>query len=197
MIGCMKQSIHLIDFIKGKNKMWKIKKTERILDSEFVKVDKDDVILPKGRELPDFYKVTIKDCSAIVAIKEDHHIILKKEYRHCYKQELIEIPAGVLEAGEDPLKTAKRELLEETGYKSDKWKYLGKTLESSAKLTNYMHIYMAEDCKKVSKQKLDYCEDIEIIEVDFEEAIQMIMNNEIICNSSIGAILKVARIKQL
>lgn len=193
----MKQSIHLIDFIKGKNKMWKIKKTERILDSEFVKVDKDDVILPKGREIPDFYKVTIKDCSAIVAIKEDHHIILKKEYRHCYKQELIEIPAGVLEAGEDPLKTAKRELLEETGYKSDKWTYLGKTLESSAKLTNYMHIYMAEDCKKVSKQKLDYGEDIEVIEVDFEEAIQMIMNNEIICNSSIGAILKVARIKQL
>lgn len=193
----MKQSIHLIDFIKGKNKMWKIKKTERILDSEFVKVDKDDVILPKGREIPDFYKVTIKDCSAIVAIKEDHHIILKKEYRHCYKKELIEIPAGVLEAGEDPLKTAKRELLEETGYKSDKWTYLGKTLESSAKLTNYMHIYMAEDCKKVSKQKLDYGEDIEVIEVDFEEAIQMIMNNEIICNSSIGAILKVARIKQL
>ena len=193
----MKQSIHLIGFIKGKNKMWKIKKTERILDSEFVKVDKDDVILPKGREIPDFYKVTIKDCSAIVAIKEDHHIILKKEYRHCYKQELIEIPAGVLEAGEDPLKTAKRELLEETGYKSDKWTYLGKTLESSAKLTNYMHIYMAEDCKKVSKQKLDYGEDIEVIEADFEEAIQMIMNNEIICNSSIGAILKVARIKQL
>lgn len=193
----MKQSIHLIGFIKGKNKMWEIKKTERILDSEFVKVDKDDVILPKGREIPDFYKVTIKDCSAIVAIKEDHHIILKKEYRHCYKQELIEIPAGVLEAGEDPLKTAKRELLEETGYKSDKWTYLGKTLESSAKLTNYMHIYMAEDCKKVSKQKLDYGEDIEVIEVDFEEAIQMIMNNEIICNSSIGAILKVARIKQL
>lgn len=193
----MKQSIHLIGFIKGKNKMWKIKKTERILDSEFVKVDKDDVILPKGREIPDFYKVTIKDCSVIVAIKEDHHIILKKEYRHCYKQELIEIPAGVLEAGEDPLKTAKRELLEETGYKSDKWTYLGKTLESSAKLTNYMHIYMAEDCKKVSKQKLDYGEDIEVIEVDFEEAIQMIMNNEIICNSSIGAILKVARIKQL
>lgn len=48
--------------------MWKIKKTERILDSEFVKVDKYDVILPQGREIPVFYKVTIKDCSAIVAI---------------------------------------------------------------------------------------------------------------------------------
>lgn len=49
-------------------KMWKIKKTERILDSEFVKVDKDDVTLLHGREIPDFYKVTIKDCAAVVAI---------------------------------------------------------------------------------------------------------------------------------
>ena len=178
-------------------KMWKIKRTERILDSEFVKVDKDDVILPRGREISDFYKVTIKDCAAIVAITEDNHIILKKEYRHCYGVELVEIPAGVLEDGEDPLETAKRELEEETGYRSEKWTYLGKTVENSAKLTNYMYIYLAEDCNKVSNQNLDYGEDIEVIEVSLNEAVEMIMNNEIICNSSIGAILKVARIKGL
>ena len=177
--------------------MWKIKRTERILDSEFVKVDKDDVILPRGREISDFYKVTIKDCAAIVAITEDNHIILKKEYRHCYGEELVEIPAGVLEDGEDPLETAKRELEEETGYRSEQWTYLGKTVENSAKLTNYMYIYLAEDCNKVSNQNLDYGEDIEVIEVSLNEAVEMIMNNEIICNSSIGAILKVARIKGL
>lgn len=177
--------------------MWTVKSTVRILDSEFVKVDKDEVILPRGREIPDFYKVTIKDCAAIVAITPDNHIILKKEYRYCYSEELIEVPAGVLEDGEDQLETAKRELLEETGYTSDQWTYLGKTVESSAKLTNYMHIYLAENCKKVSEQKLDYGEDIEVIEVDFDHAIEMIMNDEIICNSSIGAILKVARIKGL
>lgn len=177
--------------------MWKIKSTERILDSEFVKVDKDDVILPQGREIPDFYKVTIKDCAAIVALTSDYHIILKKEYRHCYGEELIEIPAGLLEAGEGPLETAKRELEEETGYRSEKWTYLGKTVESSAKLTNYMYIYLAEDCEKASSQKLDYGEDIEVIEAGLDEAVEMIMSNQIICNSSIGAILKVARIKGL
>ena len=177
--------------------MWKIKRTERILDSEFVKVDKDDEILTHGREIPDFYKVTIKDCAAIVALTPSNQIILKKEYRHCYGEDLIEIPAGVLEDGEDPLETAKRELEEETGYVGKKWTYLGKTVESSAKLTNYMYIYLAEDCERVSSQKLDYGEDIEVIEVSLNEAVEMIMKNEIICNSSIGAILKVARIKQL
>lgn len=87
--------------------------------------------------------------------------------------------------------------MEETGYKSDKWTYLGKTVESSAKLTNYIHIYLAEDCEKESNQKFDYGEDIEVIEVSLNEAIEMIMNNEIICKSSIGAILRVARIKRL
>lgn len=177
--------------------MWKIKSTERILDSEFVKVDKDDVILPQGREIPDFYKVTIKDCAAIVAITPDNHIILKKEYRHCYGKELIEVPAGVLEDGEDLIQTAKRELEEETGYVGKKWTYLGKTVESSAKLTNYMYIYLAEDCEKISSQNLDYGEDIEVIEVSLNEAIEMIMNNEIICNSSIGAILKAVRMKSI
>lgn len=174
--------------------MWKVKKTERILDSEYVKVDKDDVFLPHGREIKDFYKVTIKDCAAIVALTPDNHIILKKEYRHCYGEELIEIPAGVLEDGEEPLETAKRELEEETGYVGKKWTYLGKTVESSAKLTNYMHIYLAEGCEKKSNQKLDYGEDIEVLVVSLEEAIEMIMNNGIICSSSIGAILKALRI---
>lgn len=174
--------------------MWKVKKTERILDSEYVKVDKDDVILPHGREIKDFYKVTIKDCAAVVAITPDNQIILKKEYRYCYGEELIEIPAGVLEDGEEPLETAKRELEEETGYVGKKWTYLGKTVESSAKLTNYMYIYLAEGCDKKSDQKLDYGEDIEVLRVSMEEAVEMIMSNQIICSSSIGAILKALRI---
>ena len=176
--------------------MWKIKETEHVLDSEYVKVDKEDVLLPYGREIKDFYKVTIKDCAAIVALTPSNQIILKKEYRHCYGGELIEIPAGVLEDGEDPLNAAKRELQEETGYRSEKWTYLGKTVESSAKLTNYMYIYLAENCEKVSGQKLDYGEDIEVLEVGMDEAVEMIMDNEIICSSSIGAILKVERMKK-
>lgn len=177
--------------------MWKVKSTERILDSEFVKVDKDDVLLPHGREINDFYKVTIKDCAAIVALTPTNQIILIKEYRHCYGEELIEIPAGVLETGEDPIQAAKRELEEETGYVGKKWTYLGKTVESPAKLTNYMYIYLAEDCEKVSDQKLDYGEDIEVLEVGLDEAVEMIMDNEIICSSSIGAILKAERMKRI
>lgn len=73
-------------------------------------------------------------------------------------------------------------------------KYLGATVESSAKLTNYMHIYFANHCKKVSEQHLDVTEELDVIVVPFEQAIEMVMSNEICCNSSAYGILKVARI---
>ena len=66
-------------------------------------------------------------------------------------------------------------------------------MESSAKLTNYMYIYLAEHCKKVSEQHLDATEDVEVIVMPLEKAVDMVMRNEICCNSSAHGILWAAR----
>lgn len=171
-------------------KKWKVLKEENVLDSKWVKVNKEKVEISNGIIIDDFYKVKIADASAIVALTKDNKIILKKEYRHCYEKELLEVPAGMINEGEiDPLVTAKRELLEETGYISNDWTFLGKTIESSSKLTNYMYLYLAKDCIKISEQKLDETEVVDIIEMDFKEALEKVENNEIEANSSISAIL--------
>ena len=78
-----------------------------------------------------------------------------------------------------------RDVLEETGYISEDWQYLGTTVESSAKLTNYMHIYFANHCHKVSGQHLDATEELEVLLVPLRQAVDMVMNNEICCNSSV------------
>ena len=154
----------------------------------------DPVHLPNGQEIDDFYTVTIRDAAAIVALDEVGNLILKNEYRYCYGRSLIEVPAGTFEANEaDGLAVAKRELLEETGYVSDEWQYLGATVESSAKLTNYMHIYFANHCRKVSEQHLDATEELDVLVVPLRQAVDMVMDNEICCNSSAHGILKVAR----
>lgn len=98
---------------------WKTTNSETLVDTRWVKVRKDSVDLPNGQYIDDFYAITINDASAIVAIDDAGNIILKKEYRYCFDRELIEIPAGGFEKGEDALDVAKRELLEETGYVSD------------------------------------------------------------------------------
>ena len=172
---------------------WKTTSSKKLVDTRWVKVRKDAVELPNGQHIEDFYAITINEAAAIVALDDNENIILKKEYRYCYERDLIEVPAGGFEKGEDGLTVAKRELLEETGYISDEWQFIGKTVESSAKLTNYMHIYFANHCRKVSKQRLDATEDIEIIIMPLKRAIEMVMNNEICCNSSAHGILWVAR----
>lgn len=174
---------------------WKIDRSETLLDTEWVKVCKDSVRLPNGQEIDDFYTVTIRDAAAIVALDEAGNLILKNEYRYCYGRSLIEVPAGTFEADEtDGLAVAKRELLEETGYVSDEWQYLGATVESSAKLTNYMHIYFANHCRKVSGQRLDATEELDVLVVPLKQAVDMVMDNEICCNSSVHRILRVARL---
>ena len=154
---------------------------------------KDAVELPNGQHIDDFYAITINEAAAIVALDDYGNIILKKEYRYCYGRDLIEIPAGGFERGEEGLEVAKRELLEETGYISEDWQFIGRTVESSAKLTNYMHIYFADHCRKVSGQHLDATEEIEVLVMPLEQAVSMVMDNEICCNSSAHGILWAAR----
>ena len=175
-------------------KKWKTTSSETLVDTRWVKVRRDSVDLPNGQHIDDFYAITINDAAAIVAIDEDGNIILKREYRYCYDRELIEVPAGTFEQGEtDGLVVAKRELLEETGYVSDDWQYIGATVESSAKLTNYMHIYFANHCRKISGQHLDATEELEVLVMPLKQAVEMVMNDEICCNSSAHGILWAAR----
>ena len=83
--------------------------------------------------------------------------------------------------------------MEETGYTSDRWTYLGATRESVSKLTNTMHLFLAQDCVQTGKQKLDEFESLELIRVPLDEAVAMVMDNRICANSSAHAILKTER----
>lgn len=172
---------------------WKTEDSRALIDSRWVTVRRNSVTLPNGQHMDDFYTVTLQEASAIVALDDAGNIILKKEYRYCFDRDLIEVPAGGFESGEDGFAVAKRELLEETGYVSDDWQYIGPTIESSAKLTNTMHLYFANHCRKVSGQHLDATEMLEVLVVPLSKAVDMVMNGEICCNSSAHGILWAAR----
>lgn len=177
--------------------MWKTIKTETILKNNFVTVRKDKVELPDGVVIDDFYTVGIQDASMVAALTQEGDIIPKKEYRYACACDVIECPAGMFEPGEEPLEAAKRELLEETGYTSEKWLYLGATLESTSKLTNTMHLFLARDCVKVGEQHLDQYERINLINVSLKKAVDMVMSGEINANSTAHLLLKIAKLMHL
>jgi len=174
---------------------WKTLNSETLVDTYHVSVRKNKVQLPDSAIIEDFYTVTIPDAAMICALTKDERVILKSEYRYACDEEVIECPAGMFEKDEvDPLDVAKRELLEETGYESSDWIYLGATWESTSKLTNRMHLFLARDCVKTGMQHLDQNEHIDLMEVSLEAAVEMVMGGIIHANSTAHLILKADKI---
>lgn len=175
--------------------MWRTLKTETLINDYHVTLKKNKVELPGGAVIDDFYTVTIPDAAMIAALTTDNKIILKTEYRYACQSDIIECPAGMLNPDEsEPIVAAKRELLEETGYSSGDWTYLGYTWESTSKLTNKMYLFLAKDCQKVASQQLDENEHLDVVEVPLSEAMDMVMKGEICANSSAHLILKTEKI---
>lgn len=172
---------------------WRTIKTEKLLDTDFVTVSRDTAELPDGEIIEDFYTVGIKDAAMVAALTAEGDILLKREFRYACRCDVTECPAGMFEKGEKPLEAAKRELLEETGYTSGDWTYLGPTLESTSKLTNTMHLFLAKNCIKQGEQQLDRFERISLQKVSLQKAVEMVMSGEINANSTAHLILKVAR----
>ena len=93
---------------------------EGVYDGIFLKMKRDTVALPDGQYAVREY-LEHPGAVAILAILDDGRVLLERQYRYPIAQAVIEIPAGKLNTGEDPLLCAQRELQEETGYTAKHW----------------------------------------------------------------------------
>ncbi len=108
----------------------------------------------------------------------DPEVIMERQYRHAAGQFLFELPAGRVEPGEATLAAAKRELIEETGYRAKQWKLLTKYFASPGFLGEWMQIYLARDIREgEAHPELD--EQIEVLRIPLSQAMQMIADNKI------------------
>lgn len=126
--------------------------------------------------------------SAVVAIDEENRIIMEKQFRYALNDYLLEIPAGKLDAGEDPLVCAKRELEEETGIIASEWISLGTIATSPGFCNEVIHLYIA---KGLSKGEIHWDEDeyVEVERYTFDELLQRIKDEQIKDSKSLSALL--------
>jgi ADP-ribose pyrophosphatase len=109
---------------------------------------------------------------------QDPDIIFERQYRHAAGQFLIELPAGRVEPGEAPLAAAKREMIEETGYRAKRWTLLTKYFASPGFLGEWMQIYLARDIRDGVSQPEDD-EQIEVFRLPLSEALALVAANKI------------------
>ncbi|PAU94855.1 NUDIX domain-containing protein [Aliifodinibius salipaludis] len=100
-----------------------------------------------------FYVLEAPEWVNAIPITKDNEVLLVEQYRYGIEQPTLEIPGGMVDPGEEPMESIKRELIEETGYHSANWSSLGKVSANPAIMTNYTHLYLAEDCKLIASEK--------------------------------------------
>lgn len=114
----------------------------------------------------------------IMAVTKDNEVVLIQQYRHGVTDVLWEFPGGIVEDGEDPVDGARRELLEETGYRVSELIPIARLYPNPALQVNTLHCFLAYDAERVSEQNLDAGEDIEVHLMPLDELIELATRGE-------------------
>ena len=148
-------------------------------EGRIITLQVDEVELPNGktsnREI-----VKHPGAVAVIAVTKDKKIVLVEQFRKALERSIIEIPAGKIEIGEAPEKTALRELEEETGYTSENLQYIQSFATSPGFADEIIHLYFAENIEKLEQPVgLDEDEFVELLHVTISEMEEMVKKQQI------------------
>ena len=151
--------------------------SQKIYQGKVISVRKDEVLCPNG--LTSLREIVSHHGGVGILIKVDDKFIIEKQYRYAFNEEMYELPAGKLEPDEnDPLEAAKREALEETGYRPLEMIYLGDMYPTCGYSNEIIRLYYAPKVKK-EERHLDNDEFIDLLFLSLEEIEALIKKGQI------------------
>jgi ADP-ribose pyrophosphatase len=166
--------------------------TQRIYEGRAVKLRVDTVKKPSG-------KVTTRevvehaDAVAVVVLDSKDRAVLVRQYRKAVGKTLLEIPAGSVDPGEQPINTVRRELQEEIGYLPNKIDKLGGFYSAPGYCTEFLHLYVATYLIP-SQLEAEDTEDIEVVRVPLAKVPELIASGDIADAKSVAGLLRVMRL---
>ncbi|MFT8888505.1 MAG: NUDIX hydrolase [Ethanoligenens sp.] len=171
-----------------------MKYEEKMLDSHLLyeghilKLRKDSVLLPNAhkstREV-----VEHPGGVCVAAVTDDGEVLLVRQFRYPFGEELLELPAGKLEYGEDPLECGKRELREEAGACATEYTFLGKFYPTCGYSNEIIYLYLAKGLT-LGAQHPDEDEFLDVVRLPLEQAVSMVLKNELPDGKTQAALLK-------
>jgi len=162
--------------------------SELVFDGKLLKVYRDQVRLPDGSHGEREY-IRHPGAVAVVPLFDDRSVLLERQFRYPQGRVFIEVPAGKLEPNEPHLDTAKRELLEETGYSAAEWTRLGVIHTAIAYTNEAIEIFIARKLRQEGAAQLDAGEFVETLIVPFDEAVAMVRDGRITDSKTVSALL--------
>ena len=165
-----------------------------IFNGRIIRVHLDEVELPNGN-LASREIVEHPGGVCVAALSDRGTLQFVRQCRYPYHRVLLELPAGKLEQGEEPLQAGLRELEEECGLRADKVVSLGCVYPTVAYCSEIIYLYLATGLHK-TQQHFDDDEFLETEEIALQDAVRMVMDNEITDSKTVAAVLKIARLKE-
>ena len=172
--------------------------SEVVYNGPLFRVQHDKIIEPGGRTNE---RDVIRHNGSVVILaidnsknKRDPWIVMERQYRHAANQFLWELPAGKIDAGEDALDGAKRELIEETGYRAKKWRPLVEYYASPGFLGESMKVFLAEGLEPGDASP-EEDEEIELRLVKLSDVLKMIEKGRILDGKTLASVLLYARLQ--
>lgn len=159
---------------------WKLEKEQLVSDCSIFELKKKKVKSPRIQKSFDMYALDSPDWVMILPVTASEEIIMVRQFRHGTNEITLELPGGIVEQGMTPEKTARTELAEEVGRKSEKITYLGRARPNPAFMNNWCHFFLAEELSNEKKAQ-DDGEDIYLTSVPLYKINQLI-KSELITN---------------
>ncbi|MBR6249103.1 MAG: NUDIX hydrolase [Muribaculaceae bacterium] len=161
-------------------KKWTTLESRYIIQRPWLTARVDKVQLPDGRINPEHYVLEYPEWVNVIAVTTAGQMVLVRQYRHAIDEVLLELCAGVCEAGETPEQAARRELLEETGFAGGSWREIMTIGQNPSICDNITHCFLAEGVERVADQSLDESEDIEVVIMSRDAVRAMLDRNEML-----------------
>jgi ADP-ribose diphosphatase len=167
-------------------KPWRTTGSRKLIDLGEVKLYRDNIVSKSGFKT-DHLRLSLHDFSIVVPVLNDNRLVFIWNYRHPIQGWELELPAGLVDQGEDPESGAKRELKEETGYSAASWKSLGWLHTLPGISSQRAHVFLARQLKKGTAKREPY-EYMKIKILNAKKTYEMLWTGKIIHSPTISAL---------
>jgi len=161
-------------------KPWETLEQKYLLQDRWIRLRADKCRMSDGTIVEPYYTLEYPNWANVVAVTYSKEIVMVRQYRHALGKITLELPGGAVDAGEDPIVAAEREMLEETGHAAKSIQPLCQLSPNPANHNNYSISFLATGVHPVREQQLDTTEEIEVVKIPLEEVKQMLARQEFI-----------------